>query len=229
MDQSDVRLAFFDLDETITDRDTDMLWAMWRIKKNPLMGIAEILRLIFLNRAYRRGRLTGARYMRYQRFRTLFLSPERYSKLAEKFFVEYGRRHIWNEAAKIIDEYEKRGVPTVMITAQNSIIAGYFARHLEMSAVIGNSFFQEGGRFTRAIEPYAFREGKIFWAGDYAGRYNIAFSECAFYSDSINDVPLLEKVGAPVVVNPDRLLEEKARREGWKILRFVSLTRSAAI
>ena len=160
MDQSDVRLAFFDLDETITDRDTDMLWAIWRVKKNPFMGIGEILHLIFLNRAYRRGRLTGARYMRYQRFRTLFLSPERYSKLAEKFFVEFGILHIWNEAAKIIEEYGKRGVPTVMITAQNSIIAGYFARHLGMTAVIGNSFLQEGVRFTRAVEPYSFREGK---------------------------------------------------------------------
>ncbi len=222
MDQSDVRLAFFDLDETITDRDTDMLWAIWRVKKNPFMGIGEILHLIFLNRAYRRGRLTGARYMRYQRFRTLFLSPERYSKLAEKFFVEFGILHIWNEAAKIIEEYGKRGVPTVMITAQNSIIAGYFARHLGMTAVIGNSFLQEGVRFTRAVEPYSFREGKIFWAEDYADRHGIAFSECAFYSDSINDVPLLEMVGAPAVVNPDRLLEEKARREGWNILRFSS-------
>ena len=141
-------------------------------------------------------------------------------ELAERFFEECGRSHIWRQAEELIGEYKKRGTPLVMITAQNSTIAAYFSKHLGMDSVIGNSFVRSRFGFLRAVKPYCFREGKIFWAEKYAREQGIPLSECAFYSDSINDAPLLERSGAPVVVNPDGLLEKKARREGWRIIRF---------
>jgi hypothetical protein len=83
-------MAFFDLDETITDRDTDMLWALWRVRHDPLMGAVETARLILLNRAYHRGTLTGERYLRYQKFRLRGLAVGDFEKLAARFFEECG-------------------------------------------------------------------------------------------------------------------------------------------
>ncbi|MGL4370808.1 MAG: HAD family hydrolase, partial [Spirochaetota bacterium] len=112
------------------------------------------------------------------------------------------------------------GVPVVMITAQNTVIAGCFSRYLGMADVIGNSFISDGKSFGKAVEPYSLREGKTELAGEYAQRKGIALSQCSFYSDSLNDIPLLSAVGAPVAVNPGAFLEKEALRNGWKIVRF---------
>ncbi|HOO72808.1 MAG TPA: HAD-IB family hydrolase [Spirochaetota bacterium] len=216
----DADLAFFDLDETVTDCDTDMLWSLWRLRKDPLMGLRELVSLVSLNRDYYRGTLSGERYMRYQKFRIRGLEPQEYDVRAERFFHEKGKRHIYPEAAQIISSYRDRGVPTVMLTAQNRVIASRFARDLGMDEVLGNAFTVNGGRFSDAVEPYCFREGKIYWAEKCAGSRNIPLENCAFFSDSHNDIPLLSLVGHPVAVNPDGPLEEKARQSGWTIMKF---------
>ena len=220
IDPPGAEIAFFDLDETVTDCDTDMLWSLWRIRKDPLMGLRELVSLVFLNREYYRGTLTGERYMRYQKFRIRGLEPQDYDVRAERFFQEKGKRHIYPEAAEIINHYREKQVTTVMLTAQNRVIASWFARDLGMDEVLGNAFTLKEGRFSDAVEPYCFREGKIYWAEKYAGSRNIPLKNCAFFSDSHNDIPLLSLVGHPVAVNPDGPLEEKARQSEWTIMKF---------
>ncbi|MCP4136282.1 MAG: HAD-IB family hydrolase, partial [bacterium] len=80
----------------------------------------------------------------------------------------------------------------------------------------------KGSRYTRPQEPYPFREGKVLMAEAFAGKLNISLEECAFYSDSINDEPLLSKAGFPVVVNPDPLLEKKALEKKWPIINLAT-------
>jgi phosphoserine phosphatase len=109
-----------------------------------------------------------------------------------------------------------------MITAQNITIAACFARYLNMDEVVGNSFEVRDGRFGEAVRPYCYREGKIHWAQKFATAKKIPLERCAFFSDSINDVPLLSLVGHAVTVNPDRALEERARREGWTVASFTT-------
>ena len=83
------RMAFFDLDETITSADTDWLWARWRAQRDPA-GFGEIISLFFLMRDYKKKQLTIDRYMAYHRRRVRGLTPSLYRELAEKFFYQKG-------------------------------------------------------------------------------------------------------------------------------------------
>jgi phosphoserine phosphatase len=79
----------------------------------------------------------------------------------------------------------------------------------------------EAGRFTgRAAPPLCLGEGKVRRAQQLADRYGFVLEEATFYSDSVSDVPLLERVAEPVVVNPDPRLKRIAERRRWRIERW---------
>ena len=216
-----VKVAFFDLDRTITGMDTDWLWAVWRIRRTA-RGWKELYTLMCLRGHYLRGRLTVESYMDFHRIRMRALTPSRYRSLAERFFNEVGRRTVFPEAVEFISFYKKRGIPVVLITAQNDIIASHFSDYLGLDHNIANRFTEENGRFTGQVVPYVFEEGKVHWAEIYCREKGVDLKESAFFSDSIHDAPLLSLVKQAVAVNPDSLLEKKAVRENWPVIRLGS-------
>jgi len=211
------KVAFFDLDETITDTDTDGLWARWRLFKGS-GGMKEVIAIFSLMRSYRRGTMSIDRYMKYHKMRVSSLSPEKYDAMARRFFDQWGRDRIFPEAENMIRYYRQHSVPTVLLTAQNDVIARRFSEYLNMDEVAGNSFSIEDEKFTSPITPYCYREGKIDYARKFAAEFGAALSDCAFYSDSINDLALLSEVGYPVVTNPDALLAKEAARRNWPVV-----------
>lgn len=215
----DAAIAFFDLDETITDEDTDSLWAVWRSHRD-LRGWAERAWLIKLYGDFRGGRLSINAYMKYQRFRIGSLTPDQFRAMGKEFFEDTGRAHVYRAARELVGAYRESGKTTVLLTAQNECIAGPFAEHLGMDNIIANRFAADGERFTEALEPYSFGEGKVLLGRNYAEARGVPLVRCAFYGDSIYDAPLLELVGFPCAVNPDPMLEARARRMNWPIARF---------
>ncbi len=216
---TEAKLAFFDLDETITDTDTDGLWARWRLMK-ARGGLREVISIFSLMRSYRRGTMSIERYVNYHRKRVSALTREKYDEMTKRFFSQWGRRHIFREAEAVLNHYRERSVPVILITAQNDVIAKRFSDFLEMEDVAANAFNYEEGKFTSPVTPYCYREGKIEYARMFAEKYSVSLEECAFYSDSINDLPLLEQVGYPVATNPDTLLHKEASRRMWPIVFF---------
>ncbi len=216
---SDASIAFFDLDETITDADTDSLWASWRSHRD-LRGWAERAWLIKLYRHFRAGQLRIDEYMKYQRFRIGSLTADEFRAMGNIFFEDSGRYHIYREAAELILGLKKNGCRIVLLTAQNECIAGPYAGHLAMDCMIANRFQNDGGRFTDPVRPYSFGEGKVELGRRYAADAGVPLERCAFFGDSIYDAPFLELVGFPCAVNPDRLLEARAREKNWRIARF---------
>jgi HAD superfamily hydrolase (TIGR01490 family) len=213
------RIAFFDLDNTITDRDTDWLWACWRMRRR-LGGLGEVLTLMRLRHHYLRGRLGVDRYVKYHRMRIRGLRPSVYREMSRRFFEESGRHHIFSEALELVDFYRQRGIPVVVITAQNREVAMPFAELIGADDLTARGFNADGDRGTGAVNPYVFREGKVYRAGIHCHERDVFLRECAFFSDSIHDEPLLDQVSQPVAVNPDRLLEARAMESGWPILRL---------
>lgn len=211
------KLAFFDLDETITDTDTDGLWARWRLFKS-IGGMKEVIAIFSLMRSYQRGTMSIDRYMKYHKMRVSSLTPEKYDAMAHRFFDQWGRDHIFPEAEEILNYYQAHSVPTVLLTAQNDVIARRFSEYLKMDGIAGNAFNVEEGKFTSPITPYCYREGKIDHALKFAAAFGVAMDECAFYSDSINDLSLLSEAGYPVVTNPDALLAREAARRNWPVI-----------
>ncbi|TFH41866.1 MAG: HAD family hydrolase [Chrysiogenales bacterium] len=216
----DCLIAFFDLDETITDSDTDFLWAAWRSRRS-LRGWAERAWLVKLYRDFRRGRLDIDEYIRYQRFRIGRLGPEEFRGMGEDFFRESGIGRIYPDAEGVIGRIRDAGCRAVLLTAQNEMIAGPFARSLGMDGMIANRFGIVGGRFGAPVRPYSFGEGKVLLGQKYAEDAGVPLSRCAFFGDSIYDAPFLGLVGRPFAVNPDHMLEARAVERGWPVLRFV--------
>jgi len=215
----DADMAFFDLDETLTDDDTDSLWAAWRSRRS-LRGWAERAWLAKLYRDYRKGGMDLDEYMRYQRFRARSMLPDEFRKMSRDFFSEAGRVHIYHEAEDIVTALKERGCRTVMLTAQHDVIAGPFAEALGMDMMIANRFGEAEGRFTDPLSPYCIGEGKVVLGRRYADEAGIPLARCAFFGDSIYDAPFMELVGHPVAANPDLLLTERAERNNWPIVRF---------
>jgi HAD superfamily hydrolase (TIGR01490 family) len=215
----DAAIAFFDLDDTLTEGDTDSLWAAWRSRRS-IRGWVERAWLAMLFRDFRRGRLAVEEYIRYQRFRLGSMAPEEFRSLGRKFFRDSGIHHIYPAAARLVAALKERGCRVVLLTAQNECIAAPFADHIGMDDMIANRFSDDGARFTTPVKPYSFGEGKIHHGRAYADRAGVPLDRCAFFGDSIYDAPFLGLVGHPHAVNPDAMLERLAFGKGWPVLRF---------
>jgi phosphoserine phosphatase len=95
------------------------------------------------------------------------------------------------------------------------------ATHLEVQHYACTRLLVEDGRFTGAmLEPPCFGPGKLVWARRLAGRHGARLEDAYFYSDGYSDRTLLQAVGHPVAVNPDRRLAHLARIQGWPVERF---------
>jgi HAD superfamily hydrolase (TIGR01490 family) len=110
----------------------------------------------------------------------------------------------------------------VVITATNSFVTAPIARELGIADLIATEPEQRDGEFTGAVRGIpCFREGKVVrleaWLAERGGSL-AACSESWFYSDSLNDLPLLERVSHPVAVDPDETLRAHAERSGWPII-----------
>ena len=215
----DADMAFFDLDETITDADTDALWSGWRSKRE-VRGWVERAWLLKLYHDFRNERMDIEEYMRFQRFRIGALSVDEFRAAGRAFFNDAGRFHIYREARDLIGDLKNAGCRVVLLTAQTDCIAGPFAEHLGMDDAIANRFEHDGFRFAGPARPYCFGEGKAVLGRKFAEGAGVPLARCAFFGDSVYDAPFLEMVGFPFAANPDSMLEALARRKNWKIVRF---------
>lgn len=214
-------IAFLDLDETLVNKDTNSLWLEWRIKKKKdYRGILELLIGLHNASYYRRGELTSAKMNVYFWARTLGMSSDAYSAMADAFFNEKGIHHIYPEAIDLIDQLKGAGGHIVMITGQDDFIAHPFHAYFGMDDCISNRRIIKNKRFIGFESPNCYAEGKISLAGQYAAAKGHALRDCAFFTDSISDLPLLTQVKYPVAVNPDPLLYTKAVESAWQIMRF---------
>jgi len=127
------------------------------------------------------------------------------------------------EAQRWLDAHRKRGHRVAMITASPAYTATALAEFLEIpdEDVMATRFEVRNGRFTGLmLEPMVIGPGKLAAAQAYAARHDIDLGASFFYTDSIADLALLEQVGHPVAVNPDRPLLKVAEERGWDIVRF---------
>jgi HAD superfamily hydrolase (TIGR01490 family) len=208
----DASAAFFDLDRTILRTDSDLAWALFRARRDPV-GLIEILRLVALSLPYKNGTIDPKRYLAYHRYRIDTCSGK-YDEMTERFFAERGKALVRPAMALLIERYRAAQVPVIIITAQNRGIASRFAGHLGVDRLIANDFIGPEGE---AEQPPCLGEGKVLRAQAWAREMGLCLSRSVYYGDSINDAPLLELVGFPVAVSPDRKLEALALERRWPI------------
>ena len=217
-----MNLALFDLDNTLLSGDSDFEWAQFLISKGVVDREVQEAKNIEFYEHYKAGTLDIDAFLAFQ-LAPLTRHPR---EELDAWHREYMRDHILpilgDQARAQVNQHLEAGDLTAIVTATNSFVTGPIARELGVHHLIATIPAWENGRFTGGPRGTpAFREGKIVrveaWL-ESLGLWWGSFGESWFYSDSHNDLPLMQRVKHPVAVNPDDTLRAHAQENGWKIM-----------
>jgi HAD superfamily hydrolase (TIGR01490 family) len=215
-----MRLALFDLDNTLLAGDSDFEWAQFLIDQGVLDREVYEARNQHFYDQYKAGTLDIHEFLDFQ------LKP-----LARHPRTQLDAWHREFMAGKVIPMIAP-GTPALLqhhagdvcmiVTATNSFVTAPIARFLGVPHLIATEPEHNAGEFTgRVTGTPSFREGKVArleqWLAE-QGKAWADVSESWFYSDSLNDLPLLERVQHPVAVDPDATLREHAAAKGWPVI-----------
>jgi HAD superfamily hydrolase (TIGR01490 family) len=219
-----LNLALFDLDNTLLAGDSDFEWAQFLIEQGVLDREVYEARNQHFYDQYKAGTLDIREFLDFQ------LKPlARYPRATlDAWHVEFMAKKIMpivrDSARELVNRHA--GDLRVLITATNSFVTAPIARVSGIEHLIATEPAQRDGEFTGAVTDIpCFREGKVerldAWL-KLQGCALDAFDESWFYSDSLNDLPLLERVTHPVAVDPDDTLRAHATRNGWPVITLSS-------
>lgn len=211
-------IVFFDLDDTLINKDANTLWIKWRAKTERWAIVEGLQAILSLYRAYKKGKITHSRLSKYYRTRGYGLTFDEYVERVDKFFQEQGYLHIYPQAASLLFAYRQRNTRMVMITGADNVVANAYAKALGIEEVICNQLLVRNNRIEGLKQPLCYGEGKVTLAQDYLKKLGLGFEDCVFYTDSHADLPLLEKVAQPVVLNPNPQLKFIAKNNNWPCL-----------
>ena len=217
-----MNLALFDLDNTLLAGDSDFEWAQFLIAKGVLdREVHEAKNQAFYDE-YKAGTLDIHAFLQFQ-LAPLARHPRgELDAWHQEFMATRILPLIGTPARHLVQRHLEAGDLCAIVTATNSFVTGPICREFGIAHLVATVPAHEGGRFTGAPRGLpAFREGKIArvdaWLEE-LGLWWGAFAQSWFYSDSLNDLPLLAKVSHPVAVDPDDTLRAHASRHGWPIL-----------
>lgn len=128
---------------------------------------------------------------------------------------------VYPEAARLVRMHQERGDVVCIVTGATRFVVEPLAAHLGVEHMIYTRLEVSAGAMTgRVIEPICFERGKIHWLREFISEQGVDLARSFFYTDSVTDLPLLDLVGHPVVVNPDPRLYRTALRRRWPVRFF---------
>lgn len=215
-----MKLAIFDLDDTLINGDCSSLWCEYLRKKN-IVDQGYMDEEAALMQLYREGALDMDAYMRF------FLQPIRLksTRQVSDWVVDFMQREILHrvrpEAVQQINQYQAQGVEVLVISASAHFLVKPIAALMGITEALAIDCQTYKGRFNGLTEGVlSFGEGKVQRLNDWLETKKATPESIAFYSDSINDLPLLEEIDQPFAVTPDRQLSQLAVQRGWPVLRW---------
>lgn len=144
-------------------------------------------------------------------------------ELGEEVYEKYLAREIYPEARAIVRAHQDKGHTLAVVSSATRYQIDAIARDLGIPHVLCTRLEVEDGVFTgRVLRPTCYGEGKLRAAEELATRYDIDLSDSSFYTDSHEDLPLLDAVGRPRPLNPNRRLAQIAKERGWPVRSFKS-------
>ena len=217
-----MNLALFDLDNTLLNGDSDFEWSQFLIEQGVLDSeLFEAKNLEFYEQ-YKAGTLDIHAFLDFQ------LKPLSRHKRTEldrwhEDFMRIKVRPMMSAAGKkLVASHQAAGDICVIITATNSFVTAPIAHEYGVEFLIATEPEHKDSEFTGLVEGVpCFREGKITrleaWMKHYGWSWG-SFADSIFYSDSLNDLPLMTLVKNPVAVDPDDTLRAHAEQHGWRII-----------
>jgi HAD superfamily hydrolase (TIGR01490 family) len=214
-----VKLALFDLDNTLLDGDSDYAWAQFLIEEGVLHAGDYNAKNEWFYERYKDGTLDIHEFLDFQLAPLAGRPRPQLDAWHNEFMQRKVRPMILAKAPGLIARHA--GETTAIVTATNRFITAPIAAELGVPKLIATDIEEIDGVFTgKPRGTPAFREGKIANVNEWLGErgHRLADYESWFYSDSLNDLPLLDLVTHPVAVDPDATLRAHATLRGWPII-----------
>ena len=214
---AEIDLVFFDMDHTLLALDADNSWKYFLVDEGlaPAEDRAKADQYLHL---YHLGLCPLDEFVRFQLREFCGRTPTEMSALAQRHFNERVQPFIYAEAVQVIRDCAARGIPTLLLTGTNRVIAEPLVMSLGISSLLATDPEIVNGQFTGGITgPFLSKKYKLQKAKESCDNLNSSLNKAAFYADSINDLQLLEKVGFPTVVNPSEKLRVVAEARHWPI------------
>jgi HAD superfamily hydrolase (TIGR01490 family) len=216
------RLALFDLDHTLLPLDSDYSWGVFTTR----LGWTDAEHFARRNDAffaqYQHGELDVHEYVRFATEAFRLRGPEAAAQAHRQFMDEVILPQIDPAARALIEGHRQAGDAVLIITATNEFVTRPIAAALGVDELIAVELERDAaGWFTGAIAGTpSFREGKVVRFESWLAQRGLGWADVhtTFYSDSTNDLPLLERVSVPVATNPGDELRQLALERGWRIL-----------
>jgi len=221
------RLALFDLDHTLLPLDSDYQWADF-LARTGRAGDPEIARQRnnALMQQYNEGRLTAEQAAEFMLGLLAAHRPDELAAWHEQFMAEVIRPAMSKAALDLVRKHLEGGDLCAVVTATNHFVTAPIARAFGIPHLIATNPEFLAGRYTGRIDGVpSFKTGKVTRVNTWLATLGLTlgdFGESWFYSDSINDAPLLEAVTHPVATNPSAALRELAQTRGWRTLDLFS-------
>lgn len=221
-DKKKTRIALFDLDHTLIPIDSDFSWGEF----THTIGWTDPLEFKRRNdeffEHYKAGTLDVHEYVRFATEAVRLRGAEEGAKAHERFMREVIGPVIHDPARELVRSHQRAGDLVAIVTATNEFVVIPIAAELGVDELIAVKLVRdESGWITGDIDGVpSLREGKVHRVQEWLAQRGLAWAdtEITFYSDSMNDLPLLERVDHPVATNPDERLRGIATQRGWRIL-----------
>lgn len=220
-----MRLALFDLDGTLLPGDSDHAFGEFLVAHGDVDGAAFRRRNDAFFADYQAGRLDIHAYIDFITADWRARPEREVAALSRRYIEEVIRPMLRPQATELVERHRRAGDLLALVTATNDFVTRPIAALFGIEVLIATELERDAqGRPSGAIRGVpAFREGKVRRVQDWLatlGRRLADFDSSTFYSDSTNDLPLLEQVSHPVATNPGPALERIARERGWPVLRL---------
>jgi len=214
-----VTLAIFDLDNTLIRGDSDHAWGQFLVDQGLIDTAQAGSANDYFLAQYQAGTLNIDEYLTFALGFLAGKSPAELAPLHRQFMAEVIEPMVLPEAVKLIEHHRALGHQLLIITATNRFVTEPIAQRLGIEQLIACEAELIGGRYTgKATGTPSFAHGKVVRLKQWLIEQDASLNGAWFYSDSRNDLPLLEQVENPIAVNPDETLRDIAQTKGWAIL-----------
>jgi HAD superfamily hydrolase (TIGR01490 family) len=212
-------VALFDLDNTLLAGDSDYLWGVFLVEEGVVDGAYYERENTRYYAQYKAGKLDIFEFLRFSLRPLRDNHPNQLKQLRETFLAEKIDPIIPEASHRLIERHREAGDELLIITATNAFITAPIARRFGVEHLIATEPEQIEGRYTGNVAGVpCFREGKVIRLNRWLQEHAMDLRDSWFYSDSHNDLPLLEQVDHPVAVDPDAILAEQTRLRGWPVI-----------
>jgi HAD superfamily hydrolase (TIGR01490 family) len=212
--------ALFDVDGTIIAHNSAPLY-MKHLRKTGRARRRDVARTLYYLARYKLGLLDIERAAAVSLGWIRNHDEAALSADCRAWYAETIRPYIYPAMKATVEAHKRAGHLLAILTSATRYLAEPLAADLGIEHLLVTQLVVQDGRFTgEAVRPMCYGAGKMYWASRFAEAHGIDLSRSYFYTDSITDLPVLERVGEPRVVNPDPRLRRTALRRGWPVLQI---------